>query len=149
MYIPDNRGVVEGFIYCLCRQNQRTWLYRCLPSVVHKPFEPYGGTVNITSDASRCIVTPKQLRWRASAIPSLPTDFIHGLQTMCCSGSPSMKDGYAIHLYTINTSMQDCCMCNADGDFLFVVQHGTVSPCLHLNLSNTQNSPSAPAQTEF
>lgn len=124
----DRRKISRRFsLIVLCRQNQRTWLYRCLPSVVHKPFEPFPEEVHITSDASKCIVTPRQLRWKATPIPHVQTNFIHGLHTMCCAGSPSMKDGYAIHVYAITASMLDSCMCNADGDFLFVPQEGKPS----------------------
>ena len=94
---------------------------------MHKAFEPFSDKVNIESDARSCIITPKQLRWKASPIPDDPTNFIHGLQTMCCAGSPSMKDGYAVHVYAITADMHNCCLCNADGDFLIVPQHGAIS----------------------
>ena len=46
--------------------------------------------------------------------------------------SPETKEGYAIHMYVANTSMHDCCFCNADGDLLIVPQQGARMrmPCL-------------------
>lgn len=38
--------------------------------------------------------------------------------------SASTKDGFAIHIYTANESMENSCLANADGDFLFVPQQG-------------------------
>lgn len=34
------------------------------------------------------------------------------------------KQGYAIHIYTANTHMTDCCLADADGDMLIVPQQG-------------------------
>lgn len=48
------------------------------------------------------------------------------VQQRACAGSPSLKEGYAIHVYAFTANMEDSCLCNADGDFLFVVQHGVV-----------------------
>jgi homogentisate 1,2-dioxygenase len=42
----------------------------------------------------------------------------------CCLRSPATKDGFAIHVYTASTSMDGCCLANADGDFLIVPQQG-------------------------
>jgi homogentisate 1,2-dioxygenase len=53
-------------------------------------------------------------------------NFVQGLVTVCCAGSASTKDGYAIHIYTATEDMKDCCLCNADGDFLIVPQQGVV-----------------------
>jgi homogentisate 1,2-dioxygenase len=38
--------------------------------------------------------------------------------------SAEAKTGYAIHMYTANTSMEDCCLASADGDMLLVPQQG-------------------------
>jgi homogentisate 1,2-dioxygenase len=54
-----------GRLNCLraCRQNQRSWLYRVQPSVVHKPFEKSKLKTKMTADPSKCTATPTQLRW--------------------------------------------------------------------------------------
>ena len=53
-------------------------------------------------------------------------DFVDGLQTMCGAGSPSMKDGVAIHMYACNTPMGDRAFCDADGELLVVPQLGVL-----------------------
>ena len=47
-----------------------------------------------------------------------PTDFVDGLRTVCGAGSPTTRNGLSVHVYTCNTSMENKCMQNADGDFL-------------------------------
>lgn len=109
-------------------ENQRSWLYRIKPSVTHQPFHPLNFPVNsIASDFVGAVVTPNQLRWRPFHIPTDPVDFVRGLFTICGSGSAASKRGYAIHVYTASASMEDCCLGNADGDFLVVPQQGTLS----------------------
>ena len=108
--------------------NQRSWLYRIRPSVVHEPFHAMDFPNQcLLADSSKCTITPNQLRWRAFPVPERPVDFVRGLFTMCCAGNTSMKDGYAVHIYTASTSMKDCCLANADGDFLIVPQEGALS----------------------
>lgn len=111
--------------------NKRTWLYRIRPSVTHQPFQPLSfPSETLTADFSRAVVTPNQLRWRPFPIPcpdeQHPVDFVRGLFTICGAGSTGMKDGYAIHIYTASASMTDCCLTNADGDFLIVPQQGSL-----------------------
>jgi len=111
--------------------NKRTWLYRIRPSVTHQPFQPLSvPSKTLTADFSRAVVTPNQLRWRPFPIHNHdeqhPVDFVRGLFTICGAGSTGMKDGYAIHIYTASASMKDCCLSNADGDFLIVPQQGSL-----------------------
>lgn len=106
--------------------NRRSWLYRIRPSVTHQPFQPLCfPPETLTADFSRAVVTPNQLRWRPFPIPAPedqhPVDFVRGLFTIC-----GAKDGYAIHMYTATTSMSNCCLTNADGDFLIVPQQGSL-----------------------
>lgn len=51
---------------------------------------------------------------------------MQSLYTMCGSGSPGTKHGYAIHMYAATASMQDCCLANADGDFCIVPQENAL-----------------------
>jgi homogentisate 1,2-dioxygenase len=53
----------------------------------------------------------------------------------CCLCSPATKDGFAIHVYTASTSMDGCCLANADGDFLIVPQQGATD-CLPAMLND-------------
>jgi homogentisate 1,2-dioxygenase len=72
----------------------------------------------LAKDFSNCTPNPNQLRWKPFEIPSKPTDFVEGLITICGAGSPSTKNGLAIHIYTANTPMKDKSFYNSDGDFL-------------------------------
>lgn len=111
--------------------NKRSWLYRIRPSVTHQPFRPMCfPSETLTADFSRAVVTPNQLRWRPFPIPSSedhPVDFVRGLFTICGAGNTGLKDGYAIHIYTASASMTNCCLSNADGDFLIVPQQGALA----------------------
>lgn len=46
------------------------------------------------------------------------------LHRLCLHCSAERKDGFAIHIYTASTGMQDSCLANADGDMLIVPQQG-------------------------
>jgi homogentisate 1,2-dioxygenase len=59
-----------------------------------------------------------------------------------------MKEGFAIHIYTLNEAMKDTCMANADGDMLIVPQQGlpsAVAPrvraCLHVAVVHCMHKP--------
>nr|CAG4716728.1 unnamed protein product [Naegleria fowleri] len=111
--------------------NQRVWFYRIRPSVVHDAFENYTANEQFSPlnpnkiDLGR-VVTPKQLRWRPPKKPQSneKVDFVDGLRILAGSGSPQLKTGFAILQYQFNTSMHNRCMCNSDGDFLFVPEQG-------------------------
>lgn len=119
---------LSGTPFCVPRKDQRrSWLYRVRPSVTHEPFHPINFPVeNLTADFAHGVVTPNQLRWSPFPIPSEPQDFVRGTFTLCGAGSAARKEGFAIHIYTANRSMEDCCLANADGDFLIVPQQGTL-----------------------
>ena len=71
----------------LCRQSQRTWLYRIRPSVTHEPFVPAPSLNELmVSDFSNCTVTPNQIRWRPFPQAPLPVNFLQGLSTICGAG---------------------------------------------------------------
>ena len=124
--------------------NRRSWLYRIRPSVVHEPFRLVEPAVDsLTADSSTCVSTPNQLRWLPFPMPGGAVDFAHGLFTLCCAGSASAKDGYAIHMYAATISMEDCCLGNADGDFLLVPQQGAHAHKLQV-LSNARRPRSRP-----
>jgi homogentisate 1,2-dioxygenase len=114
-------------------QNQRSWLYRIRPSVVHEPFSAYknnekkNGIRKVITEFTSEFSTPQQLRWLPTEIPSEgEIDFVDGLVTMAGAGNAAMKSGIAIHMYHMNASMKNRAFCNADGDFLIVPQSGHV-----------------------
>jgi homogentisate 1,2-dioxygenase len=111
-------------------QNQRSWLYRIRPSVVHSKFvrEDFP-KIHSTFSESDSPSNPDQLRWFPKPLlgPEEPAcDFIHGIETMGGSGDPNHRSGIAIHMYACNKPMINCAMYNSDGDFLIVPQVGTL-----------------------
>ncbi|HET9031535.1 MAG TPA: homogentisate 1,2-dioxygenase [Dokdonella sp.] len=106
-------------------QNRRSWLYRIRPAAVHKPFELVEST-RFHNRFDEVPSTPNPLRWDPLPIPSAPTDFIDGLQTMAGNGGAAAQAGIGIHHYTANRSMQGRYFCNADGEMVFVPQQGRI-----------------------
>uniref|UniRef100_A0A671T519 Homogentisate 1,2-dioxygenase n=1 Tax=Sinocyclocheilus anshuiensis TaxID=1608454 RepID=A0A671T519_9TELE len=113
---------------CPRSTNKRSWLYRILPSVRHKPFTPMS-CGDLTENWNDVEPDPNQLRWKPFNIPKsseIKVDFISGLHTVCGAGDSKSRNGITIHMYTCNTSMTDKCFQNADGDFLIVPQQGEI-----------------------
>ncbi|CAI4222209.1 unnamed protein product [Auanema sp. JU1783] len=106
--------------------NQRSWLYRIRPSVVHRPFSrvQYG---SFTNTFSNCLPNPNQFRWHPHTLPtSENVDFVDGLYTVCGGGDVISRSGLSVHLYACNSSMNSRAFYNADGDFLIVPQQGSL-----------------------
>ncbi|RQM28025.1 hypothetical protein B5M09_000351 [Aphanomyces astaci] len=119
---------LSGTAFTLPRKsNQRSWLYRILPPVVHEQYKEIPAK-HIVNDFTNEHITPQQLRWQPMAFPktSEKVNFIQGLHTMGGAGEPTMKAGLAIHMYAANTSMKDTAFYNSDGDFLIVPQVGAL-----------------------
>ncbi|MBT3916895.1 MAG: homogentisate 1,2-dioxygenase [Rhodospirillaceae bacterium] len=117
--------LLTGTAFTVARENnQRSWLYRARPSVVHKPFEPIDCGLLRGAPFDDQPIPPNQLRWDPLPMPEAPTDFVDGLVTMMGGGDAASGAGLAVHLYTANTSMTDRFFYNADGEMLFVPQQG-------------------------
>ncbi|XP_040583939.1 homogentisate 1,2-dioxygenase [Lepeophtheirus salmonis] len=107
-------------------KNCRTWLYRMLPSAKHDPFEKLPHDY-LTNDWNENEPNPNQMRWKPFDIEKeddKKVDFIDGLRTLAGAGDSKSRNGMAIHIYGCNTSMNNRCMYNSDGDFLIVPQCG-------------------------
>jgi len=115
--------------------NKRTWMYKIKPSASHTPYKPYKGNTLITNDFSAnstdidadIQINPNQLRWKAFPLIDQSVkriDFVDGLITLGGSGSPEMKAGWAVHIYSCNSNMSDTkrVFNNSDGDLLIVPQ---------------------------
>jgi homogentisate 1,2-dioxygenase len=102
--------------------NLHTWLYRTQPSVTHGEFKLLKNLSEF--NYTDTIVPPTQMRWSPLPFPTKPTDFTQSIFTMAGNGDLALHTGAVIHLYAMNTSMQDSFFYNADGDFLFVPQEG-------------------------
>ena len=97
-------------------ENLRTWLYRVQPSVVLKPFIPYGHkywTSLVVDDGE---TPPHPLRW-APYPGSQGVDFIDGLRTMVANGVP---EGSAVHVYGFDQPMTDKYFYNSDGEMILI-----------------------------
>jgi homogentisate 1,2-dioxygenase len=114
-------------------KNLRSWLYRIKPTVGHSnhkevdPEEYKYWISDFESGSDNLTLTPEQLRWKALPFPKKESkvDFLHGMITYCGAGSPSMKNGLAVHMYSCNTSMdENTAFYNSDGDLLIVPQQG-------------------------
>lgn len=103
--------------------NLFTWLYRIRPSVVHKKFKPLRELTQKTFMKPQHM-DPNQMRW--NPMRNLQGSFLQGLRTVVGCGSSTDRKGLHIHLYSFNEDMKNQYFMNADGDFLFVPQAGTL-----------------------
>lgn len=71
---------------------------------------------------------PEQAEWHPFPLPKEDEkiDFVDGLHTLCGSGDPNIKEGLALYVYMINSSMEQRAFCNTDGDFLICAQQGNL-----------------------
>ena len=110
--------------------NQRSWLYRCQPSVTRSGYLPaIGPNENklFTNDFSKTTPNPNQLRWLPVELKGYEAlDFVQGIRTIGGAGDIATKAGIAIHLFACGSSMKDKSFYNSDGDFLIVPQEGTL-----------------------
>lgn len=111
-------------------RNQRVWLYRVRPSVVHEKLIEIAPKGPFKGDFADAVVDPNQMRWRPLPLPSSDRrDFVDGegacvgytptkrmrqelpplfsgLSTMLGAGDPMTKSGMAIHMYACNASSE-------------------------------------------
>lgn len=102
--------------------NQRTWVYRILPSVVHDEFKSYKQErwISFPQDISQ---SPLQLRWDPFPLPKNKINFLDSVTTFCGNGNFKMNLGCAIHMYACNESMESY-FSNSDGHLVIVPQEG-------------------------
>lgn len=110
----------------LPHENQRSWLYRLLPSVSQGSYSRLDSGLWRSGPFTEVPPPPDQLRWDPIAIPDYKLDFIDGITTICGNGDVLARNGSAVHLYFLNKPMTDRALYNADGDFLIVPQDGAV-----------------------
>jgi homogentisate 1,2-dioxygenase len=121
-------------------KNLRSWFYRIRPSVLHDKIKPEA-TQSIADEFEAMVIDPNQFRWSPLPLPAQTEsiDFVNGMKLMGGAGDPSLKDGLAIYVYCANASMQNKAFYNADGDFLIVPQHGSLS--IKTEMGNMQVDP--------
>lgn len=106
--------------------NFRAWLYRVRPSAQHSRFVPVDHPT-LTTDFMHGRPDPNLAGYAPLAFPDEPTDFVDGLATFGGAGSPSLRRGFAIHLYVANRSMDDRAFYNRDGELLLIPQEGAIT----------------------
>ena len=107
--------------------NQRSWLYRIRPSVLHSGrFVKADQGLWRTAPCAEYEMPPGQLRWSPTPIPDEPLTLVQGIRTMTTAGDAGAQAGLGAHVYLITASMQDEYLCNADGEMLFALQQGAL-----------------------
>ena len=107
--------------------NQRSWLYRIRPSVLHSGrFVKAEQGLWRTAPCAEYEMPPGQLRWSPTPIPDEPLTLVQGIRTMTTAGDAGAQAGLGAHIYLITASMQDEYLCNADGEMLFALQQGAL-----------------------
>jgi homogentisate 1,2-dioxygenase len=107
--------------------NQRSWLYRVRPSVRHLGrFSKADARHWRTAPSVESDLPIQPLRWSPVAVPASPQTLIEGMSTVTTAGDADARTGMAAHLYLANRSMSDEVFYNADGETLFVPQHGAL-----------------------
>ncbi|KXN68802.1 Homogentisate 1,2-dioxygenase [Conidiobolus coronatus NRRL 28638] len=118
---------LSGTAFTVARSgNQRSWLYRIRPCVVHEPYKKVQTKELLGSfkEDHNVEITPNQTRWKPFTIPEEPLTFVEGLFTVAGAGEPATREGLAIHMYLANKSMDKEAFQNSDGDLLIVPQQG-------------------------
>ena len=110
----------------LRHENQRSWLYRIRPSVMHGKFHEINRGKLRSKPFTEVQPNPNQLRWNPVPFPESPTDFIDGLVTFAGNGGFGSFKGCAAHVYAATKSMEERFFYNADGEMLFVPEHGAL-----------------------
>jgi homogentisate 1,2-dioxygenase len=107
--------------------NERSWLYRIRPSVLHSGrFERIDAGLWRSAPEHEHHLPIGQLRWDPVPLPDTPQSFVDGVVTITTAGDVATHNGMASHLYLITASMVDEYFYNADGELLFVPEHGSV-----------------------
>ena len=107
--------------------NQRSWLYRIRPSVLHSGrFVKADQGLWRTAPCAEYEMPPGQLRWSPTPIPDEPLTLVQGIRTMTTAGDAGAQAGLGAHIYLVTASMQDEYLCNADGEMLFALQQGAL-----------------------
>lgn len=107
------------------KENQRSWLYRIRPSVLHSKFKAHDSGL-IEGRPFNCSkgITPEQLRWNPLPPLKEKKNFVEGLITIAGNGDSASVRGSAVHLYSANQSMTDSFFYNSDGELLIVPRGG-------------------------
>jgi homogentisate 1,2-dioxygenase len=108
-------------------RNARSWLYRIRPTVAHwGAFRPAPVGLWRTAPCHEAALPPAPLRWDPLPLPDAAQDFLQGVCTITTAGDAGAQAGMAAHVYLVTRGMADAYFYNADGEMLFVPQHGAL-----------------------
>jgi homogentisate 1,2-dioxygenase len=119
--------------------NRRTWVYRIMPSAAHPPFARIANGSLRSAPFDEIEPDPNRLRWDPLPLPAGQVDFVDGLYTVGGNGDTRTRNGMAVHLYAVTSSMNDRYFVDSDGELLFVPQLGSV--VLHTELGPLRVAP--------
>ncbi|RTE70024.1 hypothetical protein BHE90_015589 [Fusarium euwallaceae] len=108
--------------------NMSSVLYRCRPScAIGKSLQTSYLAPKLTTNQMVIVKSiASQAEWAPFELPDKKTDFVDGVKTVGGSGDANLRDGIALHIYAINSSMENRATVNADGDFMLVAQLGHI-----------------------
>ena len=124
-------------------RNLKTWLYKIKPSVVRSDFVEVGHATWISDPArGKVVKTPEALRF--NPYPQIKKDapkkdFIDALYTYAINGNVFTNTGTAIHLFSLNQSMQKRYAYNADAEMMIVLESGELE--IHTELGILELAP--------
>jgi homogentisate 1,2-dioxygenase len=106
--------------------NVRTWCYRIRPTSQRRDFAPLDHPLFAASFEGR---TPaiNLTGFAPLSAPVEPRDFLDGLVTVAGAGSPTIRRGCAVHLYSCNRDMDRRAFYDADGDLLLLPELGAIT----------------------
>lgn len=120
--------------------NERSWLYRIRPTLAHwGDFEAIGPCTWETAPIKSARLPPGPCRWDPIELPIKAISFPQGVQTISACGDVDSQKGMASHIYLVSRSMEREYFYNADGEMLFVPQHGALR--FHTELGQLEISP--------
>lgn len=105
--------------------NERSWLYRIRPTVRHwGRFRKADIGLWRTAPAPEVEAAPAPYRWSPLPLPGEPVSFLQGVRTITTAGDAGSTAGMSASIYLVTRSMTDECFYNADGEMMFVPEHG-------------------------
>ncbi len=86
-------------------ENQQSWLYRILPAAAHSPFNAReASSYNTNPEGDKLHQIPNQLRWDPFDMDET-VDWVHSLELVAVAGSPTMKQGIGIFIFSAGKRM--------------------------------------------
>jgi homogentisate 1,2-dioxygenase len=119
--------------------NRRSWLYRIRPSATHSAYRRIDDGLMRSAPFTEAEPSPNRLRWDPLPLPSVPTDFIAGLATICGNGDAAANAGMAVHIYRANRPMDASrVFVDADGELLLVPEQGGIRLVTELGIIDAE-----------